>query len=68
VATTDRDLDRAADGVLPLDLCEVNALALCWGLKKTTLLSRQRLYNVLAIEEAHCLVETADRVDGDSFD
>ena len=68
MATTNRDLDRAADGVLPLDLCEVNTLALWWGLKKTTLLSRQRFYNVLVVEEAHCLVETADRVDGDSFD
>ena len=68
MATTNRDLDRAADAVLTLYLGEVDALVLGWGLEKTTLLSRQWLYNVLVVEEAHRLVETADRVDGDAFD
>ena len=67
MAATDRDLDRTADGVLTFDFGEVDALVLRWCLEKATLLGRQWLNNVLVVEEAHCLVETADRVDGDAF-
>ena len=62
MTTTDRDLDRTADGVLTFDFGEVDALVLRWCLEKATLLGRQWLNNVLVVEEAHCLVETADRV------